>query len=162
MPASSLLELAERHRERLVGMARGVLGDAKDDAEDVVQEVLTCAASDGTEPRSPWAWLTTVTYRAAIDVRRRRERRERAHGRLDPPGTAESAAELAAEADEARRARAALEALADPYRAALRLRYLEGLSYPEIADRLDTLERTARTWVGRGLTQLRARLGGGE
>ena len=140
-------------------MARGVVG-SPEEAEDVAQEVLRKVATVQEAPRSPWAWLTTVTYRTAVDARRRIQRREAALAGLPGRGPSASAADLAAQADEARRARAALEGLNDPYRAALRLRYLEGLSYAEIAIRLDTIERTARTWVGRGLMQLRARLGG--
>lgn len=139
-------------------MARGVVGSLEE-AEDVAQEVLRKVAAVTEPPRSPWAWLTTVTYRTAVDARRRAQRREVMIQGLPGRGPSDSAAEVAAQADEARRARAALEGLNDPYRAALRLRYLEGMSYAEIALRLDTIERTARTWVGRGLMQLRAQLG---
>jgi DNA-directed RNA polymerase specialized sigma24 family protein len=53
-----------------------------------------------------------------------------------------------------------LAALDDPYRTALTLRFIDGLAFAEIATQMETLPRTARTWVGRGLSTLRLRLGG--
>jgi RNA polymerase sigma-70 factor (ECF subfamily) len=48
----------------------------------------------------------------------------------------------------------ALETLAEDQREALRLRVIDGLSYPEVADRLQCAETAARQRVSRGLRRL--------
>jgi len=151
--------LSDRYRDRLVAYANRVVGD-RDEAEDVVQEVFFRApkASRLRDARSLIGWLYAVCYRLAVDRLRERNRRSRALEALLPAGPAEPAAIEAERRDEADRAQAALAGLDEPYRTAVRLRYLDGLEFPEIAHRMGTIERTARTWVGRGLTRLRERL----
>jgi RNA polymerase sigma-70 factor (ECF subfamily) len=149
------VERTELYRDRLRAHAERVLGD-RHEAEDVAQEVLIRAPSSGA--RSILAWLHAVCQRLAIDRLRARKRRARAALALARREAHEPEDELE-RASRARRLRAAVEKLDEPYRSALRLRYLEELSFPEVAARLDTLERTARTWVGRGLAKLRHELG---
>jgi RNA polymerase sigma-70 factor (ECF subfamily) len=143
----------------LLACAARVLGDAEE-AEDVVQDVMLKAsqASAGTV-RSSQGWLYAICYRSAIDRRRARDRRRKLVGKVTAVHT-EAAAQAAERRDEARRAHAALAALDDPYRTALSLRFLDGLGFAEVAAKMGTIERTARTWVGRGLSTLRLRLGG--
>lgn len=159
-PATALLRAALELRPRLVACARRVLGDGEE-AEDVAQEaIIRLARAELLDPGAVRAWLMATTWRLAIDRGRARRRRE-GLARSAPAGRAPEAADAAAErSDEARRARHALEELDEPYRAALRLRCVEGLTFPEVAARLGAPERTARTWVGRGLTRLRERLRG--
>jgi|SRR6185503_2291701 len=149
----------DQYRQRLVAYAHRVLGD-RDEAEDIVQEVFLRApkASRLRDAKSLTGWLYAVCYRLAVDRLRARNRRARALESLGAPGEAESVESEAQRREEAERAQKALAGLDEPYRAAVRLRYLEGLEFPEIAHRLGTIERTARTWVGRGLTRLRERL----
>ena len=151
--------VAQRLRPRLVASAQRVLRDA-DDAEDVVQDVMLRAANiQDSEIRSAPAWLFAVTYRVAVDRLRARQRQSKALAQATGPRV-ESPADAAEQREQARRIRAAVGRLSDPYKTALTLRYLEGLAFVEIAERMKTIERTARTWVGRGLTKLRAQLGG--
>jgi RNA polymerase sigma-70 factor (ECF subfamily) len=147
------------HRPRLIACARRITGDANE-AEDVVQEVFLRAPRSGAlkDPRALPAWLHTVCRRLALDRLRERRRRTRALQRLERPASAEPATGEAERREESERARAALERLEEPYRTALTLRYLEGLPFPEVAARMGALDRTARTWVGRGLCRLRERL----
>ncbi len=128
--------------------AQRVLGD-RHEAEDVAQEVLIKAPHDATV-----GWLYASAYRGAIDRLRARERRAKALRGLAetlPAGGEESPFDLDA-------VRARLGALAEPYRSAITLRYLEDLEFGEVARRLGTIERTARTWVARGLERLREKL----
>lgn len=170
--AAATPEILEGWRARLVAHAERVLRD-RAEAEDVAQEVLVRAPDDARrhDLRSLPAWLYAVTYRLAVDRLRARRRRERAHaGRAAATPLSAGAGEdsgagpagALALREEAARLRAAVGALADPYGAAVRLRYLEGLEFAEVAARLGTIERTARTWVGRGLGKLRERLGAAE
>jgi len=115
----------------------------------VAQEVLIRAPGD-----APLGWLYAVCYRIAIDRLRARKRRDKALSALAlRPANLQGDIPLEVEA-----VRARLGELADPYRSAVTLRYLEELDYPEIAKRLGTIERTARTWVARGLEKLRKAL----
>jgi RNA polymerase sigma-70 factor (ECF subfamily) len=153
-------EILEGWRERLVAHAARVLGDGAE-AEDVAQEVLLRApeAARRADLRSLPAWLYAATYRAAVDRLRARRRRERAHAGRAGEGAGDDVPGALARIEDAARLRAAVAALGDPYGAAVRLRYLEGLEFADVAARLHTIERTARTWVGRGLAKLRERLG---
>jgi RNA polymerase sigma-70 factor (ECF subfamily) len=150
----------EDYRGSLLSCADRVLRD-RDEAEDVVQEVLLrCSDPERLrDAKSLGGWLHAVCYRLAIDRVRARKRREQAlrgiPSRPAPPGAAAAAEEF----EERSKLRAEIDRLAEPYRTALRLRYLEGLEYPEVAARMGSIERTARTWVGRGITRLRERMG---
>jgi len=48
----------------------------------------------------------------------------------------------------------ALETLSDDQRSAMRLRVIDGLGYPEVAERLDCTEQNARQRVSRGLRKI--------
>ena len=156
-------EILEAWRERLVAHAERVLGDGAE-AEDVAQEVLLRApeAARRADLRSLPAWLYAATYRLAVDRLRARRRRERAHAHAAAGAGEDDAAAALGRLEDAGRLRAAIGALADPYGPAVRLRYLEGLEFADLAARLGTIERTARTWVGRGLAKLRETLGATE
>lgn len=149
----------ESHRPRLVRCALRVLGDPME-AEDVAHEALQRGLqAELREPRALGAWLLATCTRVAIDRLRKRGRQARAHDRAPRAEPLPRPEQVVLLRDEAARARAALDGLADPYRCALRLRYLEELSVEEIAARLEANPHTVRTWLGRGLSKLRAALG---
>lgn len=152
--------LSEQYRKRLVAHAHRVLHDWQE-AEDVVQEVFlrTPKAVRLRDGGSLVGWLYAVSYRIAVDKLRARNRRARAVETLGLSGKGKPVLLDLETGDEARRARAALHLLDEPYRTAVTLRYIDGLEFREVAGRMGTIERTARTWVGRGLTRLRDRLG---
>ena len=56
--------------------------------------------------------------------------------------------------------RAALRNVRAEHRAALVLRYMEGLSYAEIAEKLDVPNGTAKGWASRGRAEMRVALAG--
>jgi len=149
----SIDRLAVEYRERLVAYAARIVDRAE--AEDVVQEALlrACSELDLAAPGSAAGWLYAVTYRLAVDRRRARERQTRLLAEAPAPA-------VSGDGDLARRAREHVHGLDEPYRTALTLRYLEGLDFAAIAERMGTIERTARTWVGRGVARLRERLRG--
>lgn len=157
----ALLRAALELRPRLAECARRVLQDAEE-AEDVAQEALIrLGRARLNDPGAARAWLLATTWRLAIDRTRARRRREGLTRGAPAPAPVEPTVEAAARRDEARRALSALETLDEPYRTALRLRCVEGRDFPEVARRMNALERTARTWVARGLTRLREQLGPG-
>ncbi len=151
------MELESTLRARLVAYAARTLA-GQDGAEDVAQEALLAAQRAGID--SP-GWLYAVTYRRAVDRLRRAGRASAAAAELAQRAEHQpSAAEVAARREQATQLRAQLESVSEPFRSALRLRYLEGLSFGEVAARIGTPERTARSRVARGLAQLRALMGG--
>ena len=159
-----LAKLAVVHRGRLVAIAQRILGD-REEAEDVAQEVLLKA--EGAALRDPGAlrgWLSAVCARAAIDRLRARGRRERALKGLAPRVASRGLRpdERAARRDEQAHLRGALARVDEPFRTAVELRYLEGLSFGEVARRTGALERTSRSRVARGLARLRELLGAQE
>jgi RNA polymerase sigma-70 factor (ECF subfamily) len=129
----------------------------QDEAEDVVQETLLQAQSQeavGT------GWLYAVAHRRAVDRARKRKRRARIDRTLNAVSPTPGAGEEAAKREELRQVSQALDEVSEPYRRAVRLRYLQDLSFAEVAARTKTGERTARSRVARGLAQLRQALGG--
>lgn len=126
-------------------------------AEDVVQEVLIRA-------HGRWAQIGEMDYPEAYVRRmvvneflswRRKWARYVPHADVEPTATAPDHADLQAE-------RAALLAevakLPRQQRAALVLRYYEGLSDAQIAEVLGCAETTVRGYVFRGLAALRVEL----
>lgn len=136
-------------------VARGVLLEPAL-ADDAVQEAWLAAL----KLRAPvsGAWLVESVRRIALGLRRteaRVHRRERAAAR----GEAQPAADETAErVDALRQVVEALDELAEPYRSAVRLRYLDDLPLVEVARRLGLPQETARTHLRRGLERMRARL----
>jgi RNA polymerase sigma-70 factor (ECF subfamily) len=159
--SGALAEVSQRYRARLVAAARAILRDSGE-AEDVAQEVLFRAPtmSEIKDVSSLRSYLESAARRLAIDRLRRRQTGDRVLERASQPRQVAGPLEQAEQADERRRLLQALAGLKQPYRKALELRYLEGQEFRDVATRLGTNERTARTWVGRGLTLLRRKTEG--
>ncbi|MGD2060228.1 MAG: RNA polymerase sigma-70 factor [Acidimicrobiia bacterium] len=148
-------EIFERHRNRLMGIAYGMLGSVMD-AEDVVQDAylrwrgVSVAAID-----SPEAYLTTITTRLAIDsLRSARNRRETYVGPWLPEPIAASfepdPADLVAATEAFSMALlVALERLNPIERAVLLLRDVFDLDYAEIADVVDKSPANCRQIASR-------------
>jgi RNA polymerase sigma-70 factor (ECF subfamily) len=155
----ALGDLWTRGREALVAYAHRIVRD-RAEAEDVVHDVyLRIPRARPEQGEGPHAgWLYAATYRVAVDRLRARRRQRAAVARGVLPAAEAGPSERAEAGDEARRLQEALHAMPEPYRTAVTLRYLEGLDFPEVARRMNALERTTRTWVGRGIALLRTRL----
>ena len=154
----ALALISARYRARLVDTARAILrdpGEAEDVAQDVLMRVGQMREISNAFALRPY--LESAARRLAIDRLRRRALDVRASQGVARSESIEGGGESAARSDERARAVLDLKRLRNPYRAAVTMRYLMGLEFVEIAARLGTNERTARTWVGRGLSQLRQR-----
>jgi RNA polymerase sigma-70 factor, ECF subfamily len=110
---------------------------------------------------APLAWLATIARYRALDL-------IRARGRQAGDAQDEDVAELPL-ADEGPapdehasreqgldRLRQCLQGLSDEQRRSVLLSYYEGYTHTELADRLAAPLGTVKSWVRRGLTQLRA------
>lgn len=122
-------------------------------AEDAVCTVLAKLYTRWTKVNRPDSYARTMVVRAAIDeVRRPWWRRERtvSDSLPEPPVT-----DLTPAVVDRVAVLAALRRLPVHHRAALVLRFLEGLSVQETADALGCAEGTVKSHTSRGLATLR-------
>jgi RNA polymerase sigma-70 factor (ECF subfamily) len=108
-------------------------------AEDLTSETFL-AAADAVQrhavPELTVAWLITVARNKLVDHWRREERDERRRFQLLESPVENADDDEAEERFERARVHAVLTELGAHHRAALTLRYLDGLSVPEVADHL--------------------------
>jgi RNA polymerase sigma-70 factor (ECF subfamily) len=105
-------------------------------AEDLTSETFLAAAQAvqrDTVPDLTVAWLVAVARNKLVDHWRRLEREERSLRLVDSPDVGED--DLDAHFDR-QRAREVLDRLGAHHRAALTLRYLDGLPVPQVAELL--------------------------
>lgn len=157
-------ELVREYRPQLLGHARRKLG-CPEAAEDAVQEALVRALRamprfNGNYLVGPWLHriLSNVCSDEGNRQRREGEKTERYASNdkaLNPPSTIED--ELGLDFDDAELADA-VDNLSEQYREALMLRFVEELSYEELAARAGVSEENARARVSRARNAVRAAL----
>lgn len=136
---------------------------APDSVADLVQDVFLQAMSRLDSLRSDAAfapWIATIARRRAADWRRRR--RDTVSLDEDTPGLEieeTDHAEAAMSRTQAHAALAVIAALPESYRETLLLRFVAGLSGPEIAARTGLTHGSVRVNLHRGVAMLRERLG---
>jgi len=122
-------------------------------AEDLTQETFLSAIGEikkGARIEAPLAWTYGIARHKLMDHYRSRERAER---KLAAVWESEALDDVRLEeaGEEAReRAIAALEAVAASQRSALVLRYLDGLSVPEVASALGKSVEAVESLLARG------------
>ncbi len=157
--------LLGRYETRIVRLVRGMVPES--DVEDVTQEAFLKAYRklgnfDGRS--SFYTWLYRVTANTAMDWRKRERHRRHAPLPEGPEGddavpSAEAGPETSASRRElAARIDAAIEALPEKYHEILVMREVEGLSYEEIAERLDMSKGTVESRLFRARERLREKL----
>ena len=169
--AFSVAEMASRRLERAVerdqlvehdrfvrALIRRFIADPHL-ADELTQETWLAALRQSAASRFlQRAWLGTVARNLAFQAMRanaRRLARETAAARslaVEPDG------EVHIDADLRRRVLAAVEALHEPYRTVVRLRFYDDLAPTEIAARLRVPHETVRTQLKRGLQVVHAHL----
>jgi RNA polymerase sigma factor (sigma-70 family) len=136
----AMTEIDQRYRDRLLAYVRRMSAGA--DAEDVVQDVLArayLALRADDRPMALRAWLYRVAHNRCLDLLRRpapvlTDNVEIATGSR----TGISLGEQVAGRERLRQVVADIQGLPDQQRSALIIRELEGLSYEELAEALDT------------------------
>lgn len=156
--ADAFTALYERHRDRAMRHATGMLGDSNASG-DVVQEAFLYVfrKAPSWEPR---ARFTTLLYKVVSSLcvsalrRRRRDSAAPVHeeSAADPgqgPAARASGNELAG------KVREALADMPEAYREVLALRFFEDLPYEDIAEMLDVPVGTVKSRIHNGLELLR-------
>jgi len=155
---SAFAELVERYQARLRFYLRKILYGVSE-ADDILQEVWLDVFRGMARLRDPGA-LRAWLYRIARDRALREFRKCRlTFERLDedgPAGEEQDTKEFAAE--DARRVHSALDRLAAAHREVLVLRYVEDMSYEEIARVVDAQLGTIRSRIYYAKRALRAEL----
>jgi RNA polymerase sigma-70 factor (ECF subfamily) len=153
-------EVVERHSDRVYRLAYRLTGN-RPDAEDLTQEVFfrVFRSLDTYTPGTFEGWLHRITTNVFLDQARRKQRirfdalsDERA-GRLASGAVGPDSAYVDGTFDDD--VERALAALPPEFRAAVVLCDVEGLTYEEIAEILETKLGTVRSRIHRGRALLR-------
>jgi RNA polymerase sigma-70 factor (ECF subfamily) len=163
---AALAALYARHEGRLLAFLRARMSTdlaRRLAPEDVLQETLLEASRKigDFEPReggaSFYRWLVGIARFKVQEAHRAGKAKKRAHEIEldgDPARTQTSPSGHAMRAEGALRLHAALATLPERQAEAVRLRYLEGMSLAETADRLACSEPAVKALVARGLGAL--------
>lgn len=151
------------HESFLRRVALGVLGGDEQLADDVLQETwIRAAGRTPDQPDRERSWLAVVTMNTARSLRRRQRSHERMRDRIAASSRGPAIASGTSDELERRALLAdvtdALLALPEPYREAVRLRYVDGLGPTAISERIGVPVETVRTRVKRGLERMRIQL----
>lgn len=144
----------EANLARVYGYVLVRVAGSRTTAEDLTQEIFVAAVDEirrGTEIGEPGRWIMGVARHKLVDHYRRRSREERLLLAVEPvvddPGpdpTTERALEALAEVPSSQRV-------------ALVLRYLDGLSVPEVAAALRRSVHATESLLARGRARFRER-----
>jgi RNA polymerase sigma-70 factor (ECF subfamily) len=147
---------------KLFGICLHFLPD-RGEAEDLLQEIYANiwrkAAQFDAERASAGAWLTMIARNKAIDRLRTSPARHRHRPIEDAADISDSGPSplqhVEASADRAR-LEACMDKLDDHRRALIRTAFFEGVTYETLAERSGSPLSTMKSWIRRGLMQLRA------
>ena len=163
---AALRTLYERTSPRLFGLAMRVLRQ-RDTAEDVLQESFLTVWRVAVDYRAslspPLAWLGLIVRSRALDaLRKRASARTGVTQEYDDAmeqgteGEGTSPKDAADASQQARALHQCLLRLEQRQREVVSLAYLRDLSHSELAQQLALPLGTVKTWIRRGLEQLRA------
>lgn len=162
--ASALHRVYDLTSAKLFGICLRICGDgqaAEDVLQDVYVKVWRRAAAFEEGKASPISWLAMIARNASIDWVRR-EGRHAADGEdalvtiADERPGAEA---VMARDQEQMRLHACIDGLEGEQADVIRRAFLQGLSYPQLADAMDRPLGTIKSWARRGLAKLKACLG---
>jgi RNA polymerase sigma-70 factor (ECF subfamily) len=151
-------EAARLYREHGRAIRAYLRARVGDDAavDDLLQDTFLTALRQGIPEGPPGPWLFGIARHKALKHRDRRQAQGLGEA-LTPAAQAEPVEGL--DRDERRlRIRGSIAALPEDQRAVIALRYTGGLSYPEIAARLDVPVSTVQGRLKRARQALRKRL----
>lgn len=157
--------LYARYSGPLFSLAMRMVGD-RGEAEELLQDAFMKlwrnAGTYDARKSQPFTWAVTIMRRTCIDWLRKR-RRAPLMASLDletsfVPRSTDSPSRSATANDDAERVRQALSALPATQRGAIELALFSSLTHAEIAETLHQPIGTVKSWIRRGLVDLRASL----
>lgn len=165
---AALRALYVAYSRRVHSYALQVLRD-EHAAQDVVQDVFIrvwryAGSYDAAKSMKPEAWLFQMTRNVALDEAVQRSRMvhvdvaDQAADDADVPGAAEAPQPSDCADTRGEAFGRAMQRLPSHCRQVLHLRFHQGMSNPEIARHLGVPLGTAKTWLRRGLLQMRESL----
>ena len=162
---AAFAEFYELTSRRVFGMARRVLIDvelSEDTTQEVFLQVWQNAAKFNPEAGSPLAWLMTISHRRAVDRVRSSQSstdREAKYGASSQDIDHDSVSDEVGSRLEAEAVVRCLETLTDTQQESVRLAYYGGLTYREVAERLNAAVPTIKSRIRDGLIRLKTCLG---
>lgn len=160
----ALGSLYDRYGGLVYGLTRTILDNAQE-AEDLTQEIFLSLCRNPTYDSgrgSVGSYLITLSRSRAIDRLRARGRNQKYLRRWGQAAVTEplpaTPLEKAAMGERSEYVRKALAELTPDQRQAIELSYFKGLSQSEIAKHLDTPLGTVKSWMRRGLSELKLTL----
>lgn len=146
------------HRAWVRTLSRAIVADPGR-ADDVEQAAwLTALTSPPRDVRGIRGWFASVVRSRALDAARESRRRTAREELAARRGAEPSAADVAARFDAERRVAAGVQALPEPLRTTVLLRFYEGLSVRATARRMGVPYETARARLHSALGRLRESL----
>ena len=161
----ALALLVRRHSQRMLGVASRLLGSAAD-AEDAVQRAFIRCHAHARAYREEWSvttWLYRILTNICVDeIRRRRSRGEERAAGHEAGGESVPAKASGNGVETRLDVQRALALVPNEARTLLVLRYVEGLSYGELARVRGISVNTVKSQLKRGKTILKAALSNGR
>ena len=151
--------LYERTSAKLYGICIRLLGN-ESEAEEVLQDVYVTVwqKADRFERgrASPITWLAVLTRNKGIDrLRRRAVKSEPIDAAADVEDDSPLPFDLVRQKQEAGRLSHCLEELDERPRAMIRAAFIDGATYPELAEREGVPLGTMKSWIRRAMQRLR-------
>lgn len=155
----ALTDLYDRTSAKLFGICVRLLG-SEAEAEEVLQDIYLTVwkKADRFDPvkASPITWLAVLARNKAIDrLRLRRLGTDPIEAAGEVADERPSALEVLETAEDRERLDACLDELDERQRSMIRCAFLDGASYPELAEREGVALGTMKSWIRRGLLRLR-------
>ena len=150
---------------RVFGMARRVLIDpelSEDTTQEVFLQVWQNASKFDPQAGSPLSWLMTISHRRAVDKVRSSQSstdREAKYGASSQDIAHDSVSDEVGSRLEAEAVVRCLETLTETQQESVRLAYYGGLTYREVAERLNAAVPTIKSRIRDGLIRLKTCLG---
>lgn len=162
---ASFAEFYRLTSRRVFGMARRVLIDpelSEDTVQEVFLQVWQNAAKFDPASGSPLAWLMTISHRRAVDRVRSSQsasEREARYGANSQDIDHDSVSDEVDSRLEAEAVVRCLETLTETQQESVRLAYYGGLTYREVAEKLNAAIPTIKSRIRDGLIRLKTCLG---
>jgi RNA polymerase sigma-70 factor, ECF subfamily len=156
---TALSALYGRTSAKLYGICLRLLG-SEPEAEDALQETYVTvwrnAARFDPDKAGAITWLAVVARNKAIDrLRRRTLPSEAIDAAADIADDRPTAFDLVQQSQDSARLAGCLDELEEKPRAMIRAAFLDGASYPELAEREGVPLGTMKSWIRRALLRLR-------